>query len=317
MKYEKKCALVVTYNRKDDLIVCISRLLEQTVTLDEILIVDNASTDGTYDFLIKNHILNSKDKCIDGFTSKKINETNILYFKENVNTGGAGGFSKGQLLAIERGNHYIWLMDDDGVAEKDTFELLLEAIGSTSVDIVNPLVVDIDHKDKLSFGLSPSIKNVEDAERIKNHEGMIYGLCNPFNGTLLTSDIINKIGFIKAEMFIWGDESEYFKRALSSGYKIGTNVNAKFYHPTSKTIYEDFFFGMFKMEKKPARLQMNYYRNQAYLCSKYASGFRKYIPFVKHIMYFALKGQFVNLFRYARYFYDGYFNRYKLPPIIG
>jgi rhamnopyranosyl-N-acetylglucosaminyl-diphospho-decaprenol beta-1,3/1,4-galactofuranosyltransferase len=316
MNNKKKCAIVVTFNRKQDLIVCITRLLEQTVMLDEILIIDNASTDGTYDFLIKNQILDSKVKCINGQTAKKHNGTNVLYFQESTNTGGAGGFSKGQQLAIQRENYYIWLMDDDGVAESDTFELLLNSISSASVDIVNPMVIDINNKEKLSFGLSPSIINVEDAERMKNDDGMIYDLCNPFNGTLMTSDIINKIGFIKSQMFIWGDELEYIERAVSNGYKLGTNVNAKFYHPTSKTIYESFFFNKFKMVTKPARLQMNFYRNQAYLCSKYSSGFGKFNPFIKYLLYFLLKGNPVTFINYIRYFFDGYFDRYKLPPIV-
>ena len=48
----KICAVVVTYNRKELLLRNISSLLSQTYPLD-ILIYDNASTDGTYDFLVQ------------------------------------------------------------------------------------------------------------------------------------------------------------------------------------------------------------------------------------------------------------------------
>lgn len=316
MSYKKKCAVVVTYNRKNDLLRCISKLLEQTISLDEILIIDNASTDGTYDCLVKNKLLNAKSGEIDDFILNKINDIDILYFKQDINTGGAGGFSKGQQLAVERGNHYVWLMDDDGFSEKNTFELLLNSLISTSIDVVTPLVIDINQQDKLSFGLSLSIQNIEEAEKEKSADGLIYDLCNPFNGTLFTAEIIKKIGFIKAEMFIWGDETEYMRRLISAGYKIGTNVNAKFYHPTSKTVIEHFFFDKYTIEKKPPRLQMNFYRNKAYLCSKYGSGLRRFNAPITDVMYFALKVQPKNLFNYIRYYIDGYFDRYKLPPII-
>ncbi len=51
---EKVCAVVVTYNRKELLIECLESLKEQSRTLDAILIIDNASTDGTPELLLKN-----------------------------------------------------------------------------------------------------------------------------------------------------------------------------------------------------------------------------------------------------------------------
>ena len=47
----KICAIVVTYNRLELLKLTIERLLNQTRKLDEIIIINNASTDGTNEFL--------------------------------------------------------------------------------------------------------------------------------------------------------------------------------------------------------------------------------------------------------------------------
>ena len=43
--------IIVTYNRKDDLCRCIEAVLAQTVVPDNLLIVNNASTDNTENFL--------------------------------------------------------------------------------------------------------------------------------------------------------------------------------------------------------------------------------------------------------------------------
>jgi rhamnopyranosyl-N-acetylglucosaminyl-diphospho-decaprenol beta-1,3/1,4-galactofuranosyltransferase len=44
---EKVCAVIVTYNRKDLLRECLNAVLSQTRPPDHVLVVDNASTDGT------------------------------------------------------------------------------------------------------------------------------------------------------------------------------------------------------------------------------------------------------------------------------
>ncbi|MFR7619800.1 MAG: glycosyltransferase [Blautia sp.] len=46
-------AVIVTYNRKELLSQNIEMLLKQTMTVDSIIIVDNCSSDGTYEYLKK------------------------------------------------------------------------------------------------------------------------------------------------------------------------------------------------------------------------------------------------------------------------
>lgn len=48
---EKVCAVIVTYNRKELLRECLKAVLGQTRPPDHILVVDNASTDGTLEML--------------------------------------------------------------------------------------------------------------------------------------------------------------------------------------------------------------------------------------------------------------------------
>ena len=48
---------VVTFNRKEEMIKNLNAQLRQTLLPDLILIIDNHSTDGTYDFLVENKVL--------------------------------------------------------------------------------------------------------------------------------------------------------------------------------------------------------------------------------------------------------------------
>ena len=73
----KIIALVVTYNRKALLKENIEALLAQDYSNFDILIVDNASTDGTKEFMEK-------------YKENK----RIKYENTGANLGGAGGFHK-------------------------------------------------------------------------------------------------------------------------------------------------------------------------------------------------------------------------------
>lgn len=90
-------AVIVTYNRKELLGQNIEMLLKQTIPFDSIIIVDNCSTDGTFEYL-KN--------C--GWTTEP-----FIYLKTETNIGGAGGFYTGVKAAYEAGADWIVLMDDE------------------------------------------------------------------------------------------------------------------------------------------------------------------------------------------------------------
>ena len=104
-------AVIVTYNRKKFLKKCIEALLEQEKSEEcDILVIDNASTDGTKEEIVK-----------------YIELEQVIYINTGNNLGGAGGFNFGIKEAVRLGYKYIWLMDDDCIVHKDSLKELLEA----------------------------------------------------------------------------------------------------------------------------------------------------------------------------------------------
>ena len=91
-------AVVVTYNRLDKLKDTIARLLQSPAEeLAALVVVDNASTDGTRDWLTT-----LQDPRLD----IQVSETN---------RGGAGGFERGMRRAMEaHAPDWLVVMDDDG-----------------------------------------------------------------------------------------------------------------------------------------------------------------------------------------------------------
>lgn len=102
-------AVVVTYNRKDYLAALLPSLLASSRPLDEVYVVDNASTDGTREWLAAHY----GDHPV---------VTPVLL---ETNSGGSGGFYEGVRRAYADGHDWFWLMDDDVTVIEDGLEGLL------------------------------------------------------------------------------------------------------------------------------------------------------------------------------------------------
>lgn len=223
-------AVIVTYNRKELLGQNIEMLLKQTIPFDSIIIVDNCSTDGTFEYL-KN--------C--GWTTEP-----FVYLKTEANIGGAGGFYTGVKAAYERGADWIILMDDDGrAADTNTFQILCETakmlynkgIGNKKL-FVNSLV---QQGELLSFkiGNMYTVKEAVSASK----DGLLENAANPFNGTLVSRELVEKIGYPNKDFFIKGDEVDYKQRAFDAGAYVVTVLESRYVHPRPET-YERKVLGM-------------------------------------------------------------------------
>ena len=105
-------AVVVTYNRKELLKECIDAILNQSVPVEKLILIDNNSTDGTNEYLEEY-----------GYMKNPV----IEYKRLSENIGGAGGFYEGMKLARSYSPDWIWIMDDDTVPTASCLEELLKA----------------------------------------------------------------------------------------------------------------------------------------------------------------------------------------------
>ncbi|MGM0407326.1 MAG: glycosyltransferase [Bacteroidota bacterium] len=230
-------AVVVTYNRKELLIECLEAIRKQTHKPDSIFIIDNKSTDGTPKLLLeRNYICKLPEKDIEenqlikhqiSSLSTPNDNIQINYVRKFENDGGAGGFYEGMKRAYEAGYDWLWMMDDDGIADNNQLMELLNA--PSKYKYRNALVVDINDNSKLAFGLKgyKSVSDIIEKELIEDE-------ANPFNGTFIHRKIPERIGLIKREMFIWGDEAEYLQRTKKNKFRPTTVKSAVHYHPKMK-----------------------------------------------------------------------------------
>ncbi len=193
-------AVVVTYNRKTLLSECIQALLHQqlpeAVSLD-LLVVDNASTDGTDDMV--KPMARQNDR--------------IHYLPLTKNLGGAGGFHYGMKWAAEQGYDYIWIMDDDTIPEEEALANLLK--GASLADdfgYVSSTVLWTDGsfcKMNRQHELEPA---TDWQKQWKEDAGLIPVDQATFVSLLFPAEVVRQMGLPIKEYFIWGDDKEYTLR---------------------------------------------------------------------------------------------------------
>jgi rhamnopyranosyl-N-acetylglucosaminyl-diphospho-decaprenol beta-1,3/1,4-galactofuranosyltransferase len=209
---DKVIAVVVTYNRQLLLAHCIDALRKQTRKIDKILVINNGSTDHTELWL---------------------RHQEDIEFITQENVGGAGGFYRGIKTAFEKSYTWIWLMDDDGYPKEDALEMLLEG-DNEELCLRNCSVIN--KEDKKSFVWKTG--NYSTLDEVENT--VIKNVAHPFNGTLLHRKIIERVGFPKANLFLWGDETEYYYRIIRKNkIPFYTKANSIHYHPASAYSYKN------------------------------------------------------------------------------
>lgn len=215
LKEIKIAAVVVTYNRLGLLKECIDSLRGQTRKLDEIIVVNNDSKDGTKEWLEE-----QKDVT-------KIHQENL---------GGAGGFHNGMKAAYEKGYDWIWLMDDDCLPKLNALEYLFTTEYNFDM-VLNSTVLSKGDKDQLSFGLEDDYINKYyiTISEISGRKFVNGG--NFFNGTLISRKTIEAIGFPQPLFFIYGDELEYYLRIKKAEIVIKTVLESIVLHPLQKHKY--------------------------------------------------------------------------------
>jgi GT2 family glycosyltransferase len=210
-------AIVVTFNRKALLRSCIESLITQSRKPDRILIVDNASTDGTREMLSAEGLL----------------KRGIELLPLGENSGGAGGFSAGLQHSISNGADWIWMMDDDADPHPTALAELLK-IASNPSDIYGSLATKDGVTSWTTTLLDPHQHVVNRAAEVPN-EARIQSL--PFLGFMIHRELVETIGLPDAGYFIAADDIEYCIRAERSGAQLIVAGRSQIEHPKSE-IYE-------------------------------------------------------------------------------
>ena len=208
-------SVTVAYNDVDALKRQMDALLRQTRPLQEIIVVDNASTDGTSASLAASYP-----------------GVKVLQMPENLGVG--GGFASGlSYAAIEKRHDWIWMFDQDSVPTDDALEVLIdggESLGNKEGDL--GMLAALPTHPETGTCYEPLLWR-DGYVRLSSDvlkQPIWFADLVISSGCMVRREVVEKIGLPRADLFMYFLDFEYCLRARSSGYKIAVITGAKFAH---------------------------------------------------------------------------------------
>ena len=213
-------AITVGWNCREAIARGIAALLEQTaMPPPDILVIDNASTDGLGEFISAHHPL-------------------VELLRLETNTGGAGGFAIGMELAAKRGYKSAWLLDGDARASGTALqELIREAEVHPHAGAIASLIARDDGSGliqecggKLSFwsGRPVFLDAGKPLAAVGAATEVDYGAACSL---LISCAAIREVGSFDKSLFVFFDDIEWCLRAKRLGWRIRTAPKSVAFHP--------------------------------------------------------------------------------------
>ena len=175
---------ILSFNRKEELRNTLTKVYEQDYNNIEIIVVDNASSDGSPE-MVKEEFPNVK----------------LIRMGKNV---GIAGWNEGFKAA---NGEYVLVLDDDSYPIFDTIRVgIARLIKNTNVAIIACNVVP-----SSDYGLQAS-NNLEELEKpVNNFVGC---------GAIIRKSVFSLLGGFKKELFLYFHEVEYSIRVVDAGWEI-------------------------------------------------------------------------------------------------
>lgn len=202
--------VTVTFNRLEKLKHTLACFDNQTTEFDNLIVVDNCSTDGTIEFLERWRLQKS------GFTKHVISL--------DRNTGGSGGFYEGEKYALTLNPDWIYIADDDAYPEPDMIELFYNFEGRfrneklaaiCSVVLYPDGTINISHRG--NFCIKDGKYTLEDVAEPEYTKPYFEFNNLSYVGSFISAEALKNVGLVNKDFFIYQDDSEHSIRLSSFG----------------------------------------------------------------------------------------------------
>jgi rhamnopyranosyl-N-acetylglucosaminyl-diphospho-decaprenol beta-1,3/1,4-galactofuranosyltransferase len=202
LRSQRVVAVVVAYNRRDLLAEVLDALSVQSRPVDALVIVDNASSDGSGDVV--------RDRAP---------EATLISLSRN--TGGAGGFTVGMAAALARHSpDWIWVMDDDTIPDAGALDGLIGAANAYQGDDLLALGSRVLWTEGSEHPMNTPRRNPFATRREIGRAAAVAS--SPvrslsFVSSMYRADAVERWGLPVADYFLWNDDFEFSARILRHG----------------------------------------------------------------------------------------------------
>jgi len=211
--------VLLNYCGEEDTAACVHSLHTSGRTELRIILVDNASPDGSGDRLHRRF-------------------PDLEYVQTGANLGYTGGNNAGIARALEDGCDYVLVLNNDTLVEPGAIDRLVEtAAGGMCVGAVGPKIVYAEDPDRAWFagGVLDRVRAVgrhstDDAGIAARGDeaidvSFLTGCC-----ILLPAQVIRRIGGFEEDYFMYIEDAELSVRLSAAGYRLVYEPRARIHH---------------------------------------------------------------------------------------
>jgi len=238
---EKVYIVVLNYNRRDDTLECVRSLYDMDYPDFRVLVVDNASTDG------------SARAVREAFPRAEVieNQENLMY---------AGGNNAGIRNALSEGADWILLINNDTVVHPAMLTEMMRALeGFPGAGMAGPMIYYYPPKQdgpetiwyaggvvELWMGLTAH-RGIREADR-GQYAGVEETAYVTGCGMLISRECIEKVGMLDTSFTMYAEDADLSLRAKKAGFKLLFVPGAVMWHKVSMSAGGE--FGAYKLRHK-------------------------------------------------------------------
>jgi len=202
------CVLILTWNRRDEVLSCVEHALSIEYPNYEVVAIDNASEDGTQAALREKY-------------------PGITLLENPANLGYTGGNNRGLRYALERGADYMLIVNSDIILPPNLLRRIvpvasssddIAAVGVKNLKMSDPSTVwatysEVTYRRGLLEVIGREQPDGPEYDVVKDVPG-VSGAC-----MLLRREALEEVGLLDDRFFIYHEDFDWCQRAISKGYR--------------------------------------------------------------------------------------------------
>lgn len=229
--------ILVNWNGKRDTLECLDSLAGVSYPHVRVLVVDNASSDGSAQEIRERH-------------------PGVTVLEQHTNLRFAGGNNAGMKYALAHGAELLCLLNNDTTVAKDFLTHLVSRLRSNgSTGMVAPKIFYHDDPRRIWFAggeismwtgtmRHTGIRELDDGRFDTSREiDYATGCC-----ILTSKEVVGKAGMLDEAFFMYGEDADWSMRVRRAGYAIVYEPKARVWHKLS--VASGGHLSFFKMKNK-------------------------------------------------------------------
>lgn len=209
--------VVLNWNGWQDTIACLASLQLQDYPSFNLLVVDNASTDGSVDQI-------------------KLAMPSVELLQTGANLGFGGGCNVGMRHAFSRGADYVWLINSDATADPHALSALVRVAEKTpALGAVGSVLYEADQQDRIQLwggGRVQLWSGQSTHRRLPGRLDFISGA-----SVLLRREAMAEVGFFdESTFFMYWEDTDLGFRLRQAGWQLAVAEDSRAWHKQSASV---------------------------------------------------------------------------------